>query len=267
MHAHKAIGKGPSEGLGKGQDPQEGFGDIGKGFGKDFGKGLGKSDWDLWHKLPDDLPDTSLGVLKTMKHPDYEALEWLYKKRLQALATTHWPVIQEESSEEALALWQEIWVLLELDAESWMDLMLLVHQSPVGRSEANKVLFELLTRHACTSMHKNLSRKVSTLIKDSRRAIDRPPDGHRDLEGWSWRKALVPRFPEFLQEAVPKDARVTTGPGGVPRAPLGCFVPPGPPVGPPPPAGPPPGASGASSSSGGPPPPPPPPRGRLQWQR
>lgn len=240
----------------------------GKGFkgpGKDLGKGLGKggSDWDLYHKLPWDLPDMSLGVLKKNNHPHFEALEWLFRKRLHSLATTFWPKVQGGTSEEALELWKDIWRVLELDADSWMELMILVHQGPVGRAEGNKVLFEVLTRWACTRDYKNLSRKVSSMLGASRRAIDRPPDNHRDLEGWSWRKALVSRYPEFLAEAVPSDPRICTGPGGAPRAPPGCFGPP------PPPAGAPPG--GASSSSAGPPgpqaaPAPPARRGHLQWR-
>ena len=250
------------------------FGGKGKGFGKgkdigkDLGKGLGPygpSDWDQYHVLPWNLPDMSLGVLKKAKHPDFEALEWLFRKRLWDLSTNFWPKVQGGTDDEALEMWKDIWKVLELDADSWMDIMLLVHQGPVGRSEANQILWEVLTKWACSREYKNLSRKVSSMIGASRRAIDRPPDNHRDLEGWSWRKALISRYPEYLAEAVPADPRVIMGPGGVPRAPPGCFMPP-----PPPPE--PQGASGASGSAEPPapgglaPPPPPPRRGRLQWR-
>lgn len=255
---------------GKGQG-LEGKGFEGKGFGKgkDLGKGLGPygpSDWDQFHVLPWNLPDMSLGVLKKANHPDFEALEWLFRKRLWDLATTYWPKVQGGTDEEALEVWKDIWKVLELDADSWMEMMLLVHQGPVGRSEANMILWEVLTKWACSREYKNLSRKVSSLIGASRKAIDRPPDNHRDIEGWSWRKALISRYPEYLAGAVPADPRVITGPGGVPRAPPGCFVPP-----PPPPPQEPQGASGASGS-GGPPapgglaPPAPPRRGRLNWR-
>lgn len=189
----------------------------------------------------------SLGILRRIGHEGFEYLEWQYKKQLQDLATRLWPLVQGGTGEEALELWKDIWCLLELDADSWMDLMLLTHQGPVGRSEANKILWDLLTRYAVTSEFKNLSRKASSLMSASRRAIDRPPDNHRDLDMWTWRKALDARYPEFLASTVPADPRVVTEEGGVPRPPPGCWQPPPPP----PPEGPQ-EQQGGPQSQGGP---------------
>jgi hypothetical protein len=205
---------GPPANLGKGN----------KGFEKGPGK-MALEDRALWdHRLPWENEPMSLGVLRD--HPCFEALEWHFRVQLQELTTVLWPVIQGGRDQEALELWEDIWTLLELDADSWMDLMILVHQGPVGRSEANMILWKVLTELATTREYRNLSRKVSSLIGASRRVIDRPPGGHAGLSGWSYKKALHPRFPEFLSWRVPDDPQLTMEPSGAPLRPPFCFGPP-----------------------------------------
>lgn len=119
---------------------------------------------------------------------------------------------------------RDLWLLMELDADCWLQFLLLVHQGEAGRAEASSILWEVLTRPAkehkqgtycflffikkttrlaCSRDFKNLSRKIYSMVGASRRAIDRPPDNHQDLRGWSYRKALETRYPEFLASAVP----------------------------------------------------------------
>ena len=101
---------------------------------------------------------------------------------IRNILTTLWPIVQAGTDSEALNVWQDIWDLLELDADSWMDLMLLAHQGPVGRNEANKLLWTLLTIYGTNGEHRNLSRKVSSLINGIRKTIDRPPSSHPDVK-------------------------------------------------------------------------------------
>ena len=134
-----------------------------------------------------------------------------------------WPFLQGGTSEEARNCIKDLWILLELDADCWLQFLLLVHQGEAGRAEASAILWEVLTRPAeehkqkqgcfgffsnkkrlaCSRDFKNLSRKVYSMVGAARRAIDRPPDTHQDLKGWSYRKALHTRYPEFLASAVP----------------------------------------------------------------
>lgn len=235
---------------------------LGKGKGKDLGAPFEK-------KKPWEVEDMSLGVLKNLKHPSFEALEWHFRVQLHELSTTLWGIIQGGRDEEALGVWKDVWILLELDAASWMDMMILAHQGPPGRSEANKILWEVLTKLACQRDFKNLSRKISSLVGASRRLIDRPPDGHRDLEGWTSKKALFPRYPEFSHTRVPREPRVVTGPRGVPLAPPQCFGAPPPPA-PAPQQVPAWAGSSASASAGSAAPPPASAgasRGGFQWRR
>lgn len=182
------------------------------------------------HNLhPDQIPLMSLGHIKNLGDSRFEYLEWTFRKQLRDLSTVYWPMMQGGDDEEALSLWKDLWVLLELDADSWLELMLLVSQGPPGRSEANQILFELMTRWASMGEYKNLSRKVSTMIKAARRAIDRPPDDHSDLRFWTVQRAMVARYPEFLPEKVPTNGLIQTAESGAPLRPPQCWVPPPPP--------------------------------------
>ena len=50
------------------------------------------------------------------------------------------------TEDEASTLWTHTFMYLELDMQSQRDLMLLVHSGYVGRSEANFILWSLLTK-------------------------------------------------------------------------------------------------------------------------
>ncbi len=195
-----------------------------------------EEEWE--HKKPWEQDLHSLGVLKVLDYEHIEFLEWRYLERLQDFATRKWPIIQGGPPAETLEVLKDIWMHLELDADCWMEALMLLHQGPVGRAELSKVLFKVLTEYAITSEYRNLSCNVSSLLGTSRRYLDRPPDGHKDLKFWSLQRASVSRYPEFLPSSVPHNAVVVTDDGGVPRAPPGCWQAPPPPpapTGPPPP--------------------------------
>ena len=50
---------------------------------------------------------------------------------------------------------QDLWILLELDGDSWLQFLLLVHQGEVGRCEASKILWEILTKPAKETTKRN----------------------------------------------------------------------------------------------------------------
>lgn len=105
-----------------------------------------------------------------------------------------------------------------------MEFLLLLHQGPVGRSEGSQILWEVITRLAPVRDYMNLSRKLTTMVNRARKAIDKPPDNHPDLKGWTREKALKARYPEFLVTAVPPNPVIKTGPGGGPLRPPTCWV-------------------------------------------
>ena len=74
----------------------------------------------------------------------------------------------------------EISQTLELDRKAQVDLFLLAHSGEAGRSEANEILWELLSIGALTPDHKDLSNKTNSLVGKARRYLDRPPHWHPD---------------------------------------------------------------------------------------
>ena len=200
----------------------------GKGMG---GRGRGKAppvpqDDDKWgnHKGLENLPKTSLGMLKEIGHPSYPYLEWKFRCEILEYTTNLWPVIQGCSDIEALELWKDIASLLELDDMTWRHLMVLVHQGCAGRAAANKILWDLLTIYALGE-HVELNHKTMQLIGQFRRILDRPPEWHDDKRHWTYERAIEPteNLKNFAAEMVPDGARVTTGRCGIPLAPPHCW--------------------------------------------
>ena len=173
-------------------------------------------------------------------------------RRIQFLVTQKWGLIQGGWLPEAEALWAECIELLELDADAVQDLMLLVAQGIAGRSEANEILWDLLTRWGVEGM-RDISHKASNLVTIARRSLDAPPPNHPDMQKWTWRNAWYPRNLAFSPGSVPRDRRSKGDPQGRPLRPPACWVPPGPPpAGPPSQQGSAASYGGASSSSGAP---------------
>jgi len=88
---------------------------------------------------------TTLGMLQHLGDPRVPLLAHTRLRRIQFLVTQRWGLIQGGWLPEAEALWAECIELLELDADAVQDLMLLVAQGIAGRSEANEILWDLLT--------------------------------------------------------------------------------------------------------------------------
>ena len=115
---------------------------------------------------------------------------------------------------------------LELDRKAQADLMLLAHEGLVGRSEANEILWELLSVWALKPEYEDLSHKVTNMVYIARRNLERPPKEHEDRGRWKWEKYWGPRHPQWRPTAVPQSYIVLKGPGGVPLPPPHCWGPP-----------------------------------------
>ena len=172
----------------------------------------------------------TLGILTRWDHPAVKFYEHRFLVWIKDCLTRQWPLIQGGCDNEALECWVTIFWVLELDRKATLDIMLLAHQGVVGRCEANEILWQLLSIWAIRRPYEELSNKCTSMVYDARRFVDRPPQNHKDLWGWSWSKYCVPRHPQWAPTAVPRSptgallSRVTTGPGGVPLPPPQCWA-------------------------------------------
>ena len=168
---------------------------------------------------------TTLGHLKRINHPFWRFYERRHLVFLQTMLTTGWSVIQGGSSSECLKIWIQIFVTLELDRKSQVDLLLLAQSGEAGRAEANEILWELLSVWALKPEYEDLSHKLTALVGKARKSIDRPPRNHRDLAWWRWSCYWEPRHKQWAPSAVPRGPlRVITGPGGEPLPPPHCWA-------------------------------------------
>ena len=201
----------------------------GKSCGK--GKSSGKFGFTI-----EQQPLTALGLLQEFGHSaEFQFLRLHRQRRITELLTIQWPVIQGGSDDLAVDLWQEAVELLELDSYAITDLLLLVHQGLPGRSEANEIMWKLLHDVGLSDDLRDLSRKASSMIREGRRWIDRPPPNSRDQAFWNWRQVVQPRNPRWSPASVPASPVVLTKPDGSPLPPPQRWRPPSPPKAPPPP--------------------------------
>ena len=127
------------------------------------------------HKL------TTLGWLKHLKDPTWPWWEHYYLKFLHKNLTTNWASLMFGVDLEAMQLWWEVFQVLELDKKSQLDLLILAQSGPVGRSYANKLLWDVMSNWALDGTYRDLSNKVSNEVNWARKNMDRPPRGHKDL--------------------------------------------------------------------------------------
>ena len=88
--------------------------------------------------------------------------------------------------DEAKQLWWEIFQVLELDKKSQLDLLCLAQSGPVGRTWANKILWDTMANWALQRSYRDLSNKVSNEVNWAKKSFCRPPRGHKDLRWWRW---------------------------------------------------------------------------------
>ena len=169
---------------------------------------------------------TPLGVLKQLGHRDFPYFEYKYLCYIRETLVYKWPLVQGGVDTAAWQKWAEILQVLELDVKSMWDLFLLAHQGRAGRSEANEILWDVLSGPALDPDYRDLSHKVTNLVGRARRHIDRPPARHEDRAYWTWSHYWVPRNPAFSPDAVPREPfSIYTTPRGRPIAPPHCWQP------------------------------------------
>ena len=88
---------------------------------------------------------TTLGWLKHKKDPKFPYFEIMHLRLLNNFLTEKWALIQGGMKDEALNLWIQVTRVLELDNKARRDLFLLAQSDLVGRTHANKLLWDLLT--------------------------------------------------------------------------------------------------------------------------
>ena len=164
--------------------------------------------------------------MKLVMHIHFHWYEYMYLKFLHTCLTRDWWIIQGGHGLEALTKWYQIFEVLELDRKARRDFMLLVHSGLAGRSEANEIMWSLLSYWALQPQYKNLSSKVSQMILRARKKFDRPPRRHGDRHSWTWSMYEEPRHRSWSPLAVPRRGSwdLRTGPGGLPLPPPYCWI-------------------------------------------
>ena len=111
---------------------------------------------------------------------EHQYLMWTYQT-----LTRNWAIIQGDMGRPGMSPWKDIFESLELVRKAQMDLLLLAHMGIVGRTASNKILWGVVSLWALFPEYEDLSHKVSTLVNQSRKHIERPPAKHRDRGTWS----------------------------------------------------------------------------------
>ena len=163
-----------------------------------------------------------------MQDPFFVYYEHFYLKNLHKFLTEKWWILQGGNSPEALKEWFKVLKLLELDNKAKRDLLMMAQSGPVGRAQANKVLWKTLTGPALEPDYPDLSNLVTHEVYKARKTFDRPPRQNPDLERWSWSSytQLAPQDLKWCASEVPRRAwRRQLGEGGKPLAPPACWGP------------------------------------------
>ena len=81
-----------------------------------------------------------LGHLKKQKDRYFEYFEYQFLQWAHKILAVEWHIVQGASDLEGMIKWFEIFVVLELDQNSQLDLLYLAQHGASGRVCANKVL-------------------------------------------------------------------------------------------------------------------------------
>ena len=113
-----------------------------------------------------------------MKHLDDPTLPWwehYYLKFLRKNVTINWAHLMFGVDKKAMQLWWEVFQVMELDKKSQLDLRMLAQSGPVGRSYANKILWDIMANWALQRTYRDLNNKVTNEVNWARKNMDRPP--------------------------------------------------------------------------------------------
>ena len=166
-------------------------------------------------------------MLKYLGDPTFKYWEWQYLRSIHKYLTKHWQLLQCGTGPMAVAMWRDCLMTLELDRKAQRDLFLLIHSGIVGRTKANRILWDLLTGPALEPPYQDLSSLVTHLVYGARKSFDRPPREHEDLRWWTWghlsnlNDGDVPWSPRSGPERML--TALCVGPGGLPLPPPRCY--------------------------------------------
>lgn len=163
--------------------------------------------------------------MKYLEDEHFAYWEYQYLKFIKMRLTTDWYILQSGVDEVALMKWLNIMRFLELDKKARLDLLLLAQSGIVGRTQANKLLWNLLSNWALDPTYEDLSHKVSSEVGWARRTFDRPPRGHKDLGWWRWSCYDAPKWhKKWSPLEVPRGHwDLVRGLGGEPLPPPLCW--------------------------------------------
>ena len=160
-----------------------------------------------WHRTKQAFKQLrTLGILHSIGRPDFHFYEFKFLQWVYKTLTDDWAIVQGGTDGRSRYKWVEICRTLELDRKSSMDLFLLAHQGRVGRSEANEILWFLLSDAALQEPYKDLSNLCSSKVGQARYKLDRPGPTHHSWtsdDPWRWSNYDHPRNPNFSPLAVP----------------------------------------------------------------
>ena len=171
----------------------------------------------------------TLGIMQSIGHPDADFYENKFLQWVRRTLTSDWALVQAGIDGQARLKWVEICRTLELDKKSTVDLFLLAQQGRPGRSEANEILWFLLSHAGLQQPYRDLSNMCSNRVGRVRYYLDRPGKDHPSWwhsDPWTWSRYDDPRNPSFSPAAVPPGPfKLVTGPKGAPLNPPGLWQP------------------------------------------
>ena len=136
----------------------------------------------------EDITLTSIGMLKKIGHPSYKFLEWNFRAAVFEFCTNYWSIVQGRSGDEALVeYWKDIFNLLELDAMTWRQLIIMVRQGAPCRARATLLVWDLL-HQSLVHDHVDLNHIPTEIIGD-----------YRNLEN-VWKAEHIIEIPEDCVE-------------------------------------------------------------------
>ena len=123
--------------------------------------------------------------------------------------------------------WIDIGKTLELDRKCTVDLFLLAQQCRPGRSEADEILWFLLSDAGLREPYKDLSNMCSNKVGRARYYMDRPGWDHpswTQRDNWTWSRYDEPRNPNSSPRAVPPGPyKLVRGDDGIPVNPTSLL--------------------------------------------